>query len=965
MKRLLKRTGCWIMLMLLVFQLAAVPALAQDTTGTSEALAANIEQAISELDKNPNSIGLHAGIAVYDLTDEKVLYGHNADRTYVPASNMKLFTTIAGLDKLGPDYQWKTEVYATGKVSGGGVLNGDLILKGFGDPSLTVADLQAIAAALKEKGIKQVNGKLLVDESYFDPTRLGYGWMWDDEVYGYSAQLSALAVHKNMLTITVEPGKKAGDTPVLTMEPATEYVQVVNQLQTVAGKDSDISVQRPRGKNTIIFSGTIGVEAAPYQEDVTMEDPALYVADIWKQRLTASGIKLHPQASVEKTTLSTGTPLYTHLSKPFSEILVELNKDSDNFYAEMLLKTLGATEKGEGSAEAGSEVVADVLKRAGVEAGYVQKDGSGLSRFNWITANQMVKLLTFVQDQEYRDALEKSLPIAGVDGTLKNRLKGTPAEKMVIAKTGSMGGVNSLSGYATAKNGNKLAFSILINGIYKSKYARDLQDKVAVLLASYPDIKAPDGYKPAVPDAYKLSALLDPIAEEADASGITAGIVVKALDQEQGEAIWYEHEADTLLTPASNLKLLTTATALAQLGKDYQFKTEMYGSTPLPKNGVYQGDLYLKGYGDPTLHTEDNLKVQEGVSMEEIAAWLKEQGIKRINGNLILDESYFDQERLGLGWSWDDESYYYNPLLGALALNRGTVMIEFQPAVRAGDPVPINLLPKTKYVNVINEAKTVNSGQENTFAIERDRGTNTIRVTGNLPLGTAPDYERVPVEDPALYAGTVLRETLENAGISFSGNSTVSVGTVPQQAVKWTEFTSEPLSEIVSYLNKKSDNFYAEMLLKTLGAVKRGEGSSSAGVEVVQETLSTLGVETNFDMVDGSGLTRYNLISARHIADVLEGMTKHAAYQEYLDSLPIAGVDGTLKNRMKGTAAENNARAKTGTLTGVSSLSGYVQTKDGQKLVFSIVINGYAPKSEYMTAIQDRIVSALASYEDK
>lgn len=149
------------------------------------------------------------------------------------------------------------------------------------------------------------------------------------------------------------------------------------------------------------------------------------------------------------------------------------------------------------------------------------------------------------------------------------------------------------------------------------------------------------------------------------------------------------------------------------------------------------------------------------------------------------------------------------------------------------------------------------------------------------------------------------------------------------------------------------------------GSGETGEGSSSAGVEVVQETLSTLGVETNFDMVDGSGLTRYNLISARHIADVLEGMTKHAAYQEYLDSLPIAGVDGTLKNRMKGTAAENNARAKTGTLTGVSSLSGYVQTKDGQKLVFSIVINGYAPKSEYMTAIQDRIVSALASYEDK
>ncbi|QQE72696.1 D-alanyl-D-alanine carboxypeptidase/D-alanyl-D-alanine-endopeptidase [Brevibacillus composti] len=966
MKRLLSRTGCWLLLVMLLFQLAAVPAFAQDTAVRAEPLAAGIEQLLAELDKNPESIGLHAGIQVYDLTEKKILYSHLADRTYVPASNMKLFTTIAALDRLGPDYQWKTEVYLTGEVSNGGVLNGDLVLKGLGDPSLTSADLQSIASALKEKGIEQVNGKLLVDDSYFDGIRLGFGWMWDDEPYGYSAQISALAVHKNAVNITVEPGAAAGDTPVLTMDPGTEYLQVDNQLQTVAGKGSQIAVERPRGTNRLIFTGTIGVDAPPYEEAVTMEDPALFAADIWMQRLGAAGIKLHPQAKAEKTTVTNGVPFYTHLSPPLSEIITELNKESDNFYAEMLLKTLGAVEKGEGSAEAGSEVVAEVLKRAGIEGGFVQKDGSGLSRFNWITASQMVRLLSFVQDQEYRDVFEQSLPVAGVDGTLKNRLKGTAAEKRVAAKTGSMGGVNTLSGYATAKNGNKLAFSILINGIYKSKYARDLQDRIAILLAEYPQSQAPGG-ETSEETTYKLSALLDPIVAEAEGAGITAGVLVKKAGgaEEAGEpAVWFEHEADTLLTPASNLKLLTTAAALDQLGSDYQYATELWGSAAPPSNGIYQGDLYLKGYGDPTLHTEDKLKVQEGVSIESIVAWLKEQGIKRVNGDLILDESYFDQQRLGLGWAWDDESYYYNPLLGALAMNRGTVMIEFEPGSGVGDPVPIQLLPKTDYVTVINEAKTVSADQPKTFAIERDRGTNTIHVTGNLPLGTAQDYERVPVENPALYVGTVLRETMEKDGISFGGNSDIRIGTVPAQAVKWTSFHSRPLSEIITYLNKRSDNFYAEMLLKTLGAVRKQEGSASAGVEVVMETLDRLGVPSNFDMVDGSGLTRYNLISPRHVAALLEGMAAHDEYQTYLDSLPIAGVDGTLANRMKGTAAADNARAKTGTLTGVSSLSGYVHTQDGQTLIFSIMLNGYTPKSGFLIGIQDRIVEALASYAD-
>lgn len=957
-----RRVGTWFFVLALLLQVTALPALAKEEVASSSPLALSIEKFLADLKNDENSKGMYAGIAVYDLTDKKYLYKHNAERNFIPASNMKLFTTIAGLDKLGPDYQWKTEVFVSGKINNGGILQGDLILKGYGDPSLTPDDLQQIAKAIKDLGIKRINGNLLLDESYFDETRLGTSWMWDDEPYGYSAQVSGLAVNKNFTTLTATPGKTVNDAPVLTMNPATTYITVTNQLKTTEGKESNVLVERPRGKNEIIVSGTIGMQAAPYDEDVTMEDPAFYVGDLWKDQLLKQGIALHPKIEVKKTILQSGVPLYTHLSKPLSEITVELNKDSDNFYAEMLLKTLGVTQKSEGSFEAGSEAVADVMERAGIESGFRQVDGSGLSRFNMITPEQMIEALIFLQEQEYRTDLEKSLPIAGVDGTLKNRMKGTSAEKNLAAKTGSLSGVNTMSGYVTAKNGHKLAFSILINGIYKSKYARELQDQIGILLTTYPDIAAPEGFTPPEKTTYELSALIDPILETPEAAGVTAGILIKSLDS-TGDSVLYERDADTLLTPASNLKLLTTATALNQLGSDYVFKTELYGDAPITSPGVQKGNLYLKGYGDPTLHTENALQVQEGVSIEQIAGWIKQQGITRINGNLVMDESYFDQQRLGLGWAWDDESYYYNPTIGALALNRGTVMIEFKPANDAGEPVHINVLPKTAYVQVINEAKTVQKGEENTFAILRDRGTNTIRLSGNLPLDHEGDYERVPVEDSAKYVGTVLKETLEQQGITFAPKSEVLIQTIPLAAVKWTQFESLPLKEIVQYLNKRSDNYYAEMLLKTLGAAKKGKGSAATGAEVVMETVSTLGGNTTFDMMDGSGLTRYNLISARQIAAVLEGMTKESTFATYNESLPIAAIDGTLKNRLKDTLAANNLHAKTGSMTGVNTLSGYITTKGGEKLVVSIMFNGYVEDEELFTKMQDQIITILASHE--
>lgn len=956
----LKRACTWVLSMLLVFSLAAAPTFAQSQPVADQALAAQLESYLSTLKQEADSIGLHAGIAVYDLTADTYLYRHNENRGYIPASNLKLFTTVAGFERLGPDYRWKTEVYVNGSVSEGGVLTGDLVLKGYGDPSLTAEKLAEIAAALKQKGITRVTGKLLVDESYFDAQRLGPAWMWDDEPYGYSAQISALAVNKNTVSLSVSPGT----TPTVTLQPATTYLTITNRLTSVPGSNQrSITIERPRGKNEIILTGQMGANAAVYRQDVTMEDPALYVADVWKQQLQAQGIALHPQLQIEKTTLSGGTPIHTHYSPTLAEISVQLNKESDNFYAEMMLKTLGATQRGEGSFAAGSRVVAEVMQQAGVPDGYKIVDGSGLSRLNWITAEQMVKLLAYVQEREYADAFVRTLPIAGVDGTLRSRLVGTPAAQVVTAKTGSMGGVNGVSGYVTAKNGHKLAFSILINGIYKSAYARNLQDHLMLHLAAYPEITPPQGYTPEQEKTYRLSELLDPVIAEAEAAHLTVGALVRSLDETGEEAIWYEREADRLFTPAASVKLLTSIAALQELGPDFTYKTEVYAGAALPANGMMNSNLFIKGYGDPTLRLQDSSEDQQGASLDKIVTWLADRGVKRISGDIVLDESYFDQERLGLGWTWDDENEAFNPRLGALSVNKGTVTIAYRPGENAGEPVQVDVYPRTSMVEVSNTAVTVGANERETITIERVRGTNQFRISGNLPVSRDGGARAIPVEDPALYVGAVLKDKLEQAGISLSPNSKVVTGTVPANAVKLTEFASQPLSEIVYEMNKSGDNFIAELLMKTLGAVKKGKGTSSAGAEAILETVQALGGQTNFDLVDGSGLTRYNWMSPRHVVAALEGISQQAVFPVLEESLAIAGVDGSLRNRLAGTEAAGNLKGTLGTLTDVDTLSGYVTTAGGERLVFSIMVNGYAADAKIPDDLLEEIAEILAAYE--
>jgi len=230
-----------------------------------------VEKYLADLQKNPESMGLYAGIAVYDLNEQTYVYTHNEKRNYIPASNMKLFTAVSALDRLGPAYQWKTEVYIDGKVNPGGVLQANLILKGYGDPTLQPEDLQALAAAVKDKGINQIKGDLLLDESYFDDVRLGTSWMWDDEPYGYSAQLSALAVRQNAVTLTAAPQGKAGAPATLSLEPAAEN-NLHGKTGTMSGVNSLSGYITTKGGEKLVFSIIVNGYAASSKVMTDLQD---------------------------------------------------------------------------------------------------------------------------------------------------------------------------------------------------------------------------------------------------------------------------------------------------------------------------------------------------------------------------------------------------------------------------------------------------------------------------------------------------------------------------------------------------------------------------------------------------------------------------------------------------------------------------------------------------------------------
>lgn len=447
------------------------------------------------------------------------------------------------------------------------------------------------------------------------------------------------------------------------------------------------------------------------------------------------------------------------------------------------------------------------------------------------------------------------------------------------------------------------------------------------------------------------------------------GILVESLDRKQ---VLFSHNASQLFTPASNMKLYTTAAALVHLGPQFRFRTSVYAQARPDERGHIEGDLILYGRGDPNLSTRT---VSEGLltPLGRLADQLFEAGVREVFGNIVGDESYFVGPRLGAGWEWDDLQWYYGAEISALTLDDNMAEIILQPGSQVGDPARLFLRPEAACLSVNNEVVTADPQAEQRLVVDRPLGQNTVTVWGTIPLSSTGYRAAVAIHDPARCAAEHFRLELLRRGIRVHGQARsadwkyrqehpLSLGNVVELA--WVE--SAPLSQEIRVLNKISQNLHAELLLRTLGAVVKGEGSDTKGLEVVSELLRSWGVRMQgIRLRDGSGLSRQNVISPATTVDLLRAMHGHPWRDPYIASLPVAGEDGTLQNRMKGSVAQQRVRAKTGTLAYTYSLAGYLTTLSGQELVFSIMVNDHTGVGADVTQAIDEICARLIEFTDR
>ena len=440
------------------------------------------------------------------------------------------------------------------------------------------------------------------------------------------------------------------------------------------------------------------------------------------------------------------------------------------------------------------------------------------------------------------------------------------------------------------------------------------------------------------------------------------GLYVESLNR--GETV-FAHNEHKLFISASNMKIFTTATALLRFGPGFRYKTKIYHTRSV-SSGVLTGDLIVRGSGDPTLAPRYS-NGDSGSFFRDWADSLKSNGITKIDGNLIGDASYFQTDALGYGWQWDDEPYYYSAQISALSFNDNCVDVTVIASDKIGEAPTVYLSPPTTYVSIDNGAITTAPDSVRTLYLTRPRLQNKILVRNEIPINKPKLIRSISVEEPAKFFIHVLREVLDEKGIEVTGDLKIvnNPGEINYSAHSLV-FThhSPPLSDIINVVNKRSQNLYAEQLLATIAAEYGETASASAGIQVVNNTLARMGITINeFSMRDGSGLSRFNLISPHSVGLLLRYMFKHKYYSYFYDSLPIAGVDGTLGSKMKKTPAEGVVRAKTGTVGYVRNLSGYVKSKSGEEFIFSLLVNNYLLPTPSINNIQNQVGNLLATFE--
>jgi D-alanyl-D-alanine carboxypeptidase/D-alanyl-D-alanine-endopeptidase (penicillin-binding protein 4) len=444
----------------------------------------------------------------------------------------------------------------------------------------------------------------------------------------------------------------------------------------------------------------------------------------------------------------------------------------------------------------------------------------------------------------------------------------------------------------------------------------------------------------------------DALSERLDAAlaarALRGARVAVRVETEAGRVL-YERSGDVALAPASNLKVLTALAALRALGPVHRFETQVFASAPPDATGGVD-TLYVRGGGDPALTSED---------LWRLAADLRMAGLRSVRRGIVLDDSYFDAERWNPAWGPVTARAYYAPI-GALTVNYGAYAVAIAPADSAGEAPRVSVDPPVAWLHLTNQARTGPKRAATTLRLDRrslPQGEEAV-LAGTLPLGAAQQTLPRSVLDPTGYFGAVLAFQLQAVGISVSGG--VSTGGVPAQTASLLVFEGAPLSDVLRRFLKYSNNQIGEALVKGLGARASGApGSWSNGLAALRAQLEAAGLPLDGAvLLDGSGLSHENRASPRLLIAALRAA--HASFEfgaEYEAALPIAGTDGTLEKRAQGARAL--VRAKTGLLTRVTGLSGYARTSDGQRVVFSILVNGFRGGAHAAMSAVDGFVAAL------
>jgi serine-type D-Ala-D-Ala carboxypeptidase/endopeptidase (penicillin-binding protein 4) len=452
---------------------------------------------------------------------------------------------------------------------------------------------------------------------------------------------------------------------------------------------------------------------------------------------------------------------------------------------------------------------------------------------------------------------------------------------------------------------------------------------------------------------------------------------ISIIDPKSGETL-YELNPNRFFVPASNTKLFTTALALARLGPDHRLVTTVRAAAAPDAQGVVRGELRLVGGGDPNLSARP-LPYRMGpvagnplAAIEDLADQLAARGVRRIEGDIVGDDTWYVFAPYPEGWGIDDPQYEYGAPVSALSLNDNAFTLRIRPGTQEGDSAVLQLLPPIEFYQIDNRIRTVEAG-ERKIRFDRDPGGAQLRLWGTIPARDRGADMLLGIEDPAEYAAAALRFALASRGIVVTGSVrtrhllpnevedlTSAVPATPAWGVELARRVSAPLAEALQVIDKVSQNLHAELALRAVARARRGIGSREAGVEEMKIFLEEAGVDkSQYNLVDGSGLARLNLVTPATVMKLLLHMYRSPHRETWIGLLPVGGQDGTLSSRMGGPPAAGRIRAKTGSLSHVAALSGYAERAGGDLVAFSILVNNFNRPASEVRGVMDRICTLI------